>query len=229
MNYGCALIPNSEFLIQVRTCYHKPTNMQLDVIFQIAVLILSVVVHEVSHGFAANFLGDPTARLSGRLTLNPLPHIDPIGSVLVPLLLFFTSTGVMFGWAKPVPVNPFNLRGKFGEAIVAGAGPLSNIGIALVFGLFIRVGADIVPASFLQIAIAVVIINIVLAIFNLVPIPPLDGSKILFAFLPHHLQQARESLERYGFFIVLIFIVFLWQFLTPVIGFLFSLITGIQP
>jgi Zn-dependent protease len=202
--------------------------MQLDFIFSILVLILSVVVHEVSHGFAANYLGDPTARLQGRLTLNPIPHIDPIGSVLIPLLLFFTNTGIIFGWAKPVPVNPYNLRGKYGEAIVAGAGPLSNIALALIFGLLIRVGADMVPASFLQIAVAVVIINIVLAIFNLVPIPPLDGSKILFAFLPYHLERARLSLERYGFFIVLIFIVFLWQFLTPIIGLIFSLLTGIS-
>ena len=133
----------------------------------------------------------------------------------------------MFGWAKPVPVNPYNLRGKFGEAIVAGAGPLSNIFLALVFGILIRALSGAMPESFLQIAVAVVIINIVLAIFNLVPIPPLDGSKILFAFLPYHLQQVRESLERYGFFIVLIFIVFLWQFLTPVIGAAFSLLTGI--
>lgn len=199
----------------------------MDFLFSIAVLILSVVIHEVSHGFAANYLGDPTARLQGRLSLNPLPHIDPIGSVLIPLLLFFTNTGVMFGWAKPVPVNPYNLRGKFGEAIVAAAGPLSNIFVALVFGLLIRAGANMMPASFLQIAASVVIINIVLAIFNLVPIPPLDGSKILFAFLPYHLHQIRESLERYGFFIVLIFIVFLWQYLTPVIGVLFSLLTGI--
>lgn len=201
--------------------------MQLDIIFQIAILILSVIVHEVSHGWAANFLGDPTARLAGRLSLNPLPHIDPIGSVVVPLLLFFTNAGIMLGWAKPVPVNPYNLRGKYGEAIVAAAGPLSNIFLAIIFGLLIRGAAGILPSSFLHIAISVVIINIVLAIFNLVPIPPLDGSKILFSFLPYHLEQIKESLERYGFFIVLIFIVFLWQFLTPVIGFLFSLITGI--
>ena len=201
--------------------------MQLDIIFQIAVLILSVVVHEVSHGWAANYLGDPTARLSGRLSLNPMSHIDPIGSVLVPLLLFFTNAGIMLGWAKPVPVNPYNLRGKYGEAIVAAAGPLSNIFLAVVFGLLIRAGETLLPASFLHLAVSVVIINIVLAIFNLVPIPPLDGSKILFAFLPYHLQQTRESLERYGFFIVLIFIVFLWQYLTPVIGLIFSLLTGI--
>lgn len=201
--------------------------MQLDVIFSIAVLIMSVVVHEVSHGFVANYLGDPTARLQGRLTLNPLPHIDPIGSVLVPLLLFFTNAGVMFGWARPVPVNPYNLRGKYGEAIVAVAGPLSNIALAVFFGLLVRFGGAL-PDSFLHIATLAVIINIVLAIFNLVPIPPLDGSKILFAFLPYHLQSMRESLERWGFFIVLFFIVFLWQFLTPVIGFLFSLLAGIS-
>jgi len=201
--------------------------MQIDVVFSIAVLILSVVVHEVSHGWMANYLGDPTARLANRLTLNPLPHIDPIGSVLVPLLLFFTNAGVMFGWARPVPVNPYNLRGKYGEAIVAAAGPLSNIFLAFVFGLVIRFGDGLLPPSFLHIATLVVIINIVLAIFNLVPIPPLDGSKILFAFLPYHLQNLRESLERYGFFIVLIFIVFLWQYLTPVIGWLFRILTGL--
>jgi Zn-dependent protease len=201
--------------------------MQIEVVFQILILILSVVVHEVSHGWVANYLGDPTARLQGRLTLNPLPHIDPIGSVLVPLLLFFTNAGVMFGWARPVPVNPYNLRGKYGEAIVAAAGPLSNIAISVFFGLLIRLGGAL-PDSFLHMATIAVIINIVLAIFNLVPIPPLDGSKILFAFLPYHLQNLRNSLERWGFFIVLFFIVFLWQYLTPVIGILFSLITGIR-
>lgn len=198
----------------------------MDIIFSIAILIMSVVVHEVSHGFAANYLGDPTARLSGRLTLNPLPHIDPIGSVLVPLLLFFTNAGVMFGWARPVPVNPYNLRGKYSEALVAAAGPFSNIALAVFFGLLIRLGGAL-PDSFLHMATLAVIINIVLAIFNLVPIPPLDGSKILFAFLPYHLQSMRESLERWGFFIVLFFIVFLWQFLTPIIGWLFRLLTGL--
>lgn len=202
--------------------------MQLDVIFSLLVLVLSVVVHEVSHGFAANYLGDPTARLAGRLSLNPLKHIDPIGSVLVPILLFFTNAGVMFGWAKPVPVNPYNLRGKYGEAIVAAAGPLSNIGLAIVFGLLVRLAGELLPPSFLHITVLVVVINIVLAIFNLVPIPPLDGSKILFAFLPYHQQRLRETLERYGFFIVLIFIVFLWQYLTPVIEWIFSLLTGIR-
>ncbi len=201
--------------------------MQLEAIFSLLILVLSVVVHEVAHGWTANFLGDPTAKLQGRLTLNPLKHLDPIGSVFIPLLLFFTNAGIMFGWAKPVPVNPYNLRGKYGDAIVSAAGPLSNICIALVFGLFIRAGGEMLSSSFLHIMILTVVINIVLAIFNLVPIPPLDGSKILFSFLPYHLQHIRDSLERYGFFIVLIFIVFLWQYLTPIIGAVFSLFTGI--
>src|SRR3989344_2272599 len=145
------------------------TFMQFDAVFSILILIMSVVVHEVSHGFVANYLGDPTARLQGRLTLNPLPHIDPIGSVLVPLLLFFTNAGIMFGWAKPVPVNPYNLRGKYGEALVAVAGPLSNIGIAVLFGLLIRVLGETLPPSFFHSAGLIVLINIVLAIFNLVP------------------------------------------------------------
>ena len=127
----------------VLACYHTPYKlqfMQIDIVFQIAVLILSVVVHEVSHGFAANALGDPTARLQGRLTMNPLPHIDLIGSIFVPFLLFLSHTGIMIGWAKPVPVNPYNLRGKHAEALVAAAGPFSNLLLALIFGLLVRFG-----------------------------------------------------------------------------------------
>ena len=202
--------------------------MQLDIIFSILILILSVVVHEVSHGWAANYLGDPTARLQGRLSLNPLKHIDPVGSVLAPLLLFLVHAGFLFGWARPVPVNPYNLRGKRGEAIVALAGPLSNVALALVFGLLIRFGGAVLPAAFLEIAGSAVLINIVLAVFNLVPIPPLDGSKIVFGLFPLALGNVREALERYGFFIVLIFVLFLWQLVTPVIGLVFSLITGIR-
>jgi len=202
--------------------------MQLDIVFSIAILIMSVVIHEVSHGFAANYLGDPTARLEGRLSLNPISHLDPIGSVFVPVMLALLPGNLMFGWARPVPVNPYNLRGKYAEAIVAAAGPLSNIALAVVFGLFIRFASEAVPASSLHIATLVVIVNLVLAIFNLVPIPPLDGSKVLFAFLPYHLQEARQSLERYGFFIVLIFIVFFWQYLAPILELAFTLLTGLR-
>ncbi len=199
----------------------------MEVVFQIAVLIVSVVVHEVSHGLAAQALGDPTARLAGRLSLNPLTHLDIFGSFLVPLFLFITNAGFVFGWAKPVPVNPYNLRGKYGEALVALAGPLSNLGVALAVGFLIRFLGPVLPDSFLHIAALVVLINVVLAVFNLVPLAPLDGSKILFGFFPLYLAEARAFLERYGFLLTIIFIVFFFDFLSPVIASLFSLFTGL--
>ena len=182
----------------------------MDFIFIIIILIMSVVVHEVSHGYAALALGDPTAKYQGRLTLNPLNHLDPIGSFLVPLLGYFAG-GFIIGWAKPVPFNPYNLRNaKWGEALVAIAGPLSNISLAFIFGLLIRFGSNLIilNQAFLSLASFVVIINITLAIFNLVPIPPLDGSKILFALLPYKWQGIRESFEKYGLILVFIFIFF---------------------
>lgn len=188
---------------------------------------MSVVVHEVSHGYAAFLLGDPTAKNQGRLTLNPIRHLDLFGSILIPAFLVITNAGFLFGWAKPVPYNPYNLRNqKWGEAIVAVAGPASNIFIALVFGLLIRFGAEFLSPAFLNISAILVLINLMLAVFNLVPIPPLDGSKILFAFLPYHMQRFRMMLEQYGFVVVLIFIFFLSGFLAPIMSFLFSLITG---
>lgn len=200
--------------------------MDLDIIFSIAVLIMSVVVHEVSHGAAANYLGDPTARLAGRLSLNPLRHLDFLGSFVVPLLLILSKAGLILGWAKPVLVNPYNLRGKWGEALVAGAGPASNVALALFFGLLIRLFGGTLPFSFLSLAATIVLINIVLALFNLVPIPPLDGSKILFSFLPPASPLA-AFLERYALLALLFLILFLWNFLTPLVGFLFRLTTGI--
>src|SRR3989344_333679 len=112
----------------------------MDLPFQIAILIMSVVIHEVSHGYAASYLGDDTARWQGRLTLNPFKHLDLVGSFLVPVVAYMTA-GFIFGWAKPVPYNPYNLRpGRWSEAIVAGAGPVSNIFLALLFGLLLRIG-----------------------------------------------------------------------------------------
>ncbi len=197
------------------------------ILFQFAVLILSIIVHEVSHGYMAEALGDPTARNEGRLTLNPLSHIDLFGSIILPLLTY-TSSGLVFGWAKPVPYNPYNLRrGKWGEALVAFAGPLSNICVALVFGLTVRFFSEVLPPSFLDISSYIVIINLVLAVFNLVPIPPLDGSKILFSFLPYHYVNLRRHLEMYSIFLVLLFVIFAWKFVSPVGFVFFSLITGI--
>lgn len=203
----------------------------MEFIFQIAVLIMSVVIHEVSHGYAASFLGDQTARYQGRLTLNPIKHLDFVGSFLVPVTAYFLG-GFIFGWAKPVPYNPYNLKtGRWSEAMVAIAGPVSNIVLALIFGIILRIGvlnsaASLMPA-FIQITSMIVFINILLAIFNLVPIPPLDGSKILYALFPEKSYQFRSFFESYGLILVLFFIFYLWQFIFPVIIWLFRLITGI--
>ncbi len=202
----------------------------MDFLFIVIILIMSVVIHEVSHGYAALALGDPTAKFQGRLTLNPFSHLDPIGSFLVPLLGYFLG-GFIIGWAKPVPFNPYNLRNqKWGEALVAIAGPLSNISLAVIFGLIIRFASNtqIFNEAFLGLANFVVLINITLAIFNLMPIPPLDGSKILFAILPYKWQSFRQSIERYGLILVFVFIFFIWQVMSPAIGYLFTLFTGLN-
>lgn len=202
--------------------------MQIDFVFQIAILIMSVVIHEVSHGYAASYLGDQTARYQGRLTLNPIKHLDPVGSLVIPVLSYFLG-GFIFGWAKPVPYNPYNLRpGRWSEALVALAGPASNIILAIIFGTLLRivVAGSGASSAFVQITSMIVFINILLAIFNLVPIPPLDGSKLLFAIFPDKLFQIREFFDRYGLMLVLFFIFFLWKFISPVIVLLFRLITG---
>lgn len=197
----------------------------LNIIFSIAILIMSVVVHEVSHGYVAGILGDPTAKLAGRLTLNPLKHLDPVGSFIVPLLTSFS--GFVFGWAKPVPYNPYNLGGsKWGPALVGLAGPLSNLFIAIVFGVVLRMdiwsGASIGVLILVQ---QIAFVNIILAVFNLVPIPPLDGSKVLFALLPHRMFWIQEFMERYYLFLVLALLFFGWDIIvTPIISILYKLI-----
>lgn len=201
----------------------------MEFIFIVAVLIMSVVIHEVAHGYMALYLGDPTAKHQGRLTLNPISHLDPVGSFFVPLLGYLLG-GFVIGWAKPVPFNPYNLRNaRTGEALVAIAGPVSNIILALVFGLFIRYAspADLLGNGALGLLGFIVMINLTLALFNLVPIPPLDGSKILFSFLPLRMQWLRHTMERFGIFFALFFIFFLWQFLSPLILKAFGLITGL--
>lgn len=203
----------------------------LDIVFYIAVLLLSVIIHEVAHGLAARYLGDRTAEHEGRLTLNPIPHIDLLGTIILPLLLVISGSPFLVGWAKPVPYNPYNFRDeawirRWGEAFVAFAGPLSNIIIFLVFGLFLRYFAELVVPA-IPIIQMIVLVNIVLAIFNLVPLPPLDGSKILFSIFPRSLQPLREMLEQYALFISLFFILFLWQFVSPLIRVVYGLVVGI--
>lgn len=203
--------------------------MATEFIFQIAILIMSVVVHELAHGLTAKYYGDNTAEYEGRLTLNPIKHLDPIGSILVPLILFFTNAGVVFGWAKPVPYNPYNLRpGRWPEAAVAAAGPFSNLILAGVFSILFRIGyAAQYSQAFLHITALIVSINLLLMIFNLMPVPPLDGSKLLFVIFPEKIYRMRNFFERYGLILVLIFIFFAWQFISPVVGALLRLFLGV--
>ncbi|MDP3934847.1 MAG: site-2 protease family protein [Candidatus Giovannonibacteria bacterium] len=209
-------------------------NQVLQFIFQIAILMLSVIIHEVSHGAVAYALGDSTAKDEGRLTLNPVNHLDPFGSILLPMLTYLAG-GFIFGWAKPVPYNPYNLKkprwlGKISpDALVGAAGPLSNILLAVIFGFFIRFGGvyAFLPPAFFQIASFIVFLNLILAIFNLVPIPPLDGSKVLFAFLPGRTYEIQRFMERYGIILLLIFIFLLSGIIIPIADFLFSAITGL--
>lgn len=212
--------------------------MDITQIFGIVALIISIILHEMAHGYAANALGDPTARLQGRLSPNPLVHLDLLGSIILPALLFFSNAGILFGWAKPVPYNPYNLSNqKWGEAMVAIAGPAVNVFLAIVFSIIIR-SAEVLSlgASFIQMAWYIVHINILLALFNMLPIPPLDGSKILMAILPYKLQQKYKQftmwIEQYGIFAMFAFIfIFLQVFATPFFGFVstvVSLLTGIR-
>lgn len=206
-------------------------------IFIILTLLLSIIVHEVSHGMTADFLGDPTAKRAGRLTLNPLKHLDPIGSVLVPLALLlmmkFTGGGIIFGWAKPVPINPRNFRDqKYGSAKVSLAGPASNLLIALVFGLTLRFIPALSGLSLGLMFSLIVYINILLAVFNLLPIPPLDGSKILFTFLPSTVKMRRIKmmLQQYGMFILIFILVLLpgliFSFINFFLNGIYRLIVG---
>lgn len=196
------------------------------IFFQVVVLLFSAVIHEVAHGATANALGDPTAKYMGRLTLNPLRHLDPFGSVIVPLLLFVVRSPFIFGWAKPVPYNPYNLRWpRWGPAAVAFAGPLANIGIVAVLALYlVFFGGDL--SVFNALIATTVFINIWLAIINLVPIPPLDGSKILFALLPQRFERIRHDMERYGFFIALLVLFFGISVLAAFADAIFQLVVG---
>ncbi len=167
----------------------------------LVVLILSIVFHEIAHGYVAYRLGDPTAKAANRLSLNPLRHVDPFGSVLLPLILVMTNSPVLFGWAKPVPVNPGYFRDvKKGMMLVGVAGPASNLVLASAAALVFRVlGPDGLIGLFL---VQVCIINVVLALFNLIPVPPLDGSRVVVGFLPEDMARNYLRLEPYGFLII---------------------------
>jgi len=204
-------------------------------VFQFVVLIFSAVLHEISHGYEAERLGDPTARNAGRLTLNPIVHLDLFGSILMPVILYIASSGTFFfAAAKPVPYNPNNLKyPRSGSAKIAAAGPLTNFGLALIFGILVRICAYL-PVSdlFLELLSIICLINILLGTFNLIPIPPLDGSRVLFAALPQTpaVYRIMYNLERWGLVLVLIFVLFGgFQLMYPVINGLFTLFTGQPP
>lgn len=195
----------------------------INLVYYFIIIIPSAIIHEIAHGAMALHLGDPTARDAGRLTLNPLAHIDVWGTILMPISLFLISGGsFMFAYAKPVPYNPYNIKNKYGELLVAIAGPISNFVLAVIFALSYRfLPFNELARSFLSI---LVFANIALAIFNLVPIPPLDGSKILYLFISKENFALRIFLEKYGWFILLFFLFFGFSFIVPIISFIYDLL-----
>lgn len=199
----------------------------MDLIFYFLIIIPSAIIHEYAHGWAADVMGDPTAKYAGRLTINPVAHIDLWGTILMPILLSVLTGGrFMFAYAKPVPYNPYNLKNqKWGPALVAIAGPIANFLLALMFAMVLR----FMPSgnSGLESLLSIIVFaNIMLMVFNLVPIPPLDGSKVLYALLPPSAQNLKLFLDRYGFVILLFFIFFLFELISPLILGIFKLLVG---
>jgi Zn-dependent protease len=206
------------------------------VIFTIIILILSIIVHEVAHGYAALLFGDQTAKMQGRLTLNPLPHIDLMGSIIIPGLLVLTSAGILFGWAKPVPYNPDNLRPRrTGEAMVAAAGSLTNLAIAALFSVLLRGAGNLgLSDAFVSLIATIILINLFLGLFNLLPIPPFDGYTVLRSVLPFRLARPLEQFEMrimsYGpialVAVLFLFVMFLAQPFSFLVYSLFSWLVG---
>lgn len=200
-------------------------------VLYITILIMSVVIHEIAHGYAALSFGDQTAKYEGRLTLNPIKHLDLYGSIILPLLLLVTHAPFLVGWAKPVPYNPNNFHPedrRKGNIWVASAGILANLAIAMFFSLVIRLASLIgLSQVVVDVSSTIVLLNIVLAIFNLMPFPPLDGSKILFGILGHRSIKIERFMEKYSIVFLIFFLFFLWRYISPVIFFLFKILTGL--
>ena len=190
----------------------------------IIILIISVILHELAHGYTAYSLGDPTAKNLGRLSANPLKHIDPIGSLLIPFLLIISGSSLLFGWAKPVPYNPYNLKGRYAEFFVASAGVFLNIVVAVSFGLFYRFFGEFFVPSVGVIIFSIVSLNLFLAVFNMLPIPPLDGYRMFVSAVPYNIKlkfekKVEEVNNRIGYFGMFIGIFILLYFLiTPLAG-----------
>lgn len=202
--------------------------MFIEAVFPLLVLFFSIVIHEIAHGSMALLLGDTTAKREGRLTLNPIKHVDLFGTIILPLLLFILRAGIIVGWAKPVPVNPYNFKDqKWGMLKVSLAGPATNILIAILFGLLIRF---VNLSDNLAVAFSIIsFYNLYLALFNLLPIPPLDGSHILFSFFSKGSQNIKNFLHQYGIAILLLFLFFGVGILFRVAVLFYSLIVGNLP
>jgi len=195
---------------------------------RLVILIFSVIVHECSHGVAALRNGDDTARVMGRLTLNPLPHIDIFGTIIIPGLLLLSGVPIIIGWAKPVPINPYRFHNfRRGMIEVGVSGPLSNILLALCFAFLFRITGANSFSGVRYLLYFGVFINFLLALFNLIPIPPLDGSRILGSLLPVKMERNYFRIERYGMFIIIFLLFFgFFNLLFPVISFLTKSVTG---
>lgn len=179
----------------------------MELLLGLFVLLFSAILHEIMHGWVANKLGDPTARIMGRLTLNPIPHIDPVMSIILPALLLFSGSPIIFGAAKPVPVDPRHFKDpKKDMAIVALAGPVTNLVLAVIAALLFHLTSGIPILS--NVLMLVVVYNLILCFINLIPIPPLDGSRVITAILPDDLARTYNSIERIGFFLVFFLLVF---------------------
>lgn len=197
-------------------------------VFTFVVLIFSIIIHEVAHGYMALRLGDPTAKHAGRLTLNPIPHIDLMGTIIIPGLLALSNAGLLFGWAKPVPYNPHNLKNRrWGEALVGGAGIATNLVIAIIFSFVVRFSYGAGMSEFAELAIVIVFVNLFLGLFNLIPFPPLDGFTVLRGILPPRFalsfRDFEEKLARGGIFTLILFLFVFTQFFSePFYEFVFS-------
>ena len=182
----------------------------------LTIVVIALTIHEFCHAWAGHMLGDITAKSEGRLTLNPMAHIDPFSTLLLPAALIFLGSPVVFGAAKPVPFNPYAVRyGKWGAALIAVAGPLSNLLMATVVGLYLRVFE--ISGITGQFLLQFVLINLAFFVFNMIPIPPLDGSRVLYAVLPSSLQDVMDQIEKYGVIVIFAVLIIFYQLFSPFI------------